>query len=141
MKPYIEDIIDHFYTLPYAEIDPATLHQVRRSFLDYYGCALYTANAACCKELVALLLDLGAQGNYPIWGESRRGNVVSAAAANACRISNIEMDDGSGWFQKTGCTARQYSSNRLESSQYKAVRSTIPLCCCAVSQSCLPHAA
>ena len=96
MKPYIEDIIDHFYTLPYAEIDPATLHQVRRSFLDYYGCALYTANAACCKELVALLLDLGAQGNYPIWGESRRGNVVSAAAANACRISNIEMDDGSG---------------------------------------------
>ena len=96
MKPYIEDIIDHFYTLPYAEIDPATLHQVRRSFLDYYGCALYTANAACCKELVTLLLDLGAQGNYPIWGESRRGNVVSAAAANACRISNIEMDDGSG---------------------------------------------
>lgn len=93
---YLEQIVDFFYTLPYASIDEATLHQIHRSFLDYCGCALYTGYHQCCDEIENFVISQSATGTHRIWGSDRRTTAAAAACINACRVSNIEMDDGSG---------------------------------------------
>lgn len=96
MKSYLESILDYYYGLSFDMLDAKTVHQVQRSFLDYYGCAAYTAKHQCCKPLIDVLLDLGAPGESTVFGSRKGSNMASAACVNACRVSNIEMDDGSG---------------------------------------------
>ncbi len=96
MKGYLDSILDYYDSLSFDQLDAATVHQVCRSFLDYFGCAIYTAKNACCAPLVELILSMGAAGEQTVFGSERKSCFASAACANACRVSNIEMDDGSG---------------------------------------------
>lgn len=95
-RTYWQRILDYYEALPFEALDAATVHQVKRSLLDYYGCAAYTAKHRCADGMVQLILDMSAPGEHRVLGETRRAAPAAAACANACRISNIEMDDGSG---------------------------------------------
>lgn len=93
---YLERIVDYFYALPYEDIDDKTLYQIHRSFLDYCGCAFYTGYNRCCQEIESFLLNRSASGTHPVWGSGRGTTAPTAACIHGCRVSNIEMDDGSG---------------------------------------------
>lgn len=92
-KQYLDSIIDCYYDLRYEDIPPSVIHQMRRSLLDYLGCAAYTAHHHACASLVKVILSLAKEGGVPLWGEEVTTNDASAAMANATRISHIELDD------------------------------------------------
>lgn len=92
-KRYLDEIIDTFYDLSYDDVPARVVHQVRRTLLDYLGCAAYTAKHHACAPLVDVACSLGAAGGVPLWGEERTACAASAALANAARVSHIELDD------------------------------------------------
>ena len=96
MKTYLDELLDFFYGLDISRIDPALIEQAGKTLLDYLGCAVYTAKHANADRLVKLIVDYGASGPVEVFGTGEKTNAASAAMANACRVSNIEMDDGSG---------------------------------------------
>lgn len=93
---YLRSIVEHFYRLPYEALDERTVHQVRRCFMDYLGCVIYSAKHRCCQPLVELICDFSPQGTSGPWGSGKRINGAGAGAANACRASSLELDDVSG---------------------------------------------
>lgn len=93
---YLNKIIGHFYGLDIRTVSDRTKEQIGKTLLDYLGCAQYTAAHRNAEPLIRLVLDFGAPGNVTVFGTGKRSNPASAAMANACRTSNIEMDDGSG---------------------------------------------
>ena len=95
-KTYIRKIIEHFYRVPFEALTETTIHQVKRSFMDYLGCTIYSAKHDCRRPLVDFICDFSAAGNSTPWGLHRKINGAGAGAANACRTSSLELDDVSG---------------------------------------------
>lgn len=95
-ETYIHQITKHFYELPFENLRAETVHQVRRSLLDYLGCTISSVKLQCADGLVKTFLSLGAAGNSRPWGYQGSISAAAAGAANAGRASAIELDDTSG---------------------------------------------
>ena len=95
-ETYIHQITKHFYELAFEDLSAETVHQVRRSLLDYLGCTVSSVKLHCADGLVRTFLALGAPGNSRPWGERGGVGAAAAGAANAGRTSAIELDDTSG---------------------------------------------
>src|SRR5450759_1525126 len=93
---YWQSIIEYFYQMPISDVDPRTLHQVKRCLLDYLGCSIYASSHHCANGLAKFILADSRPGNSTAWFESRKLDLKSAAFLNACRTSSIELDDCSG---------------------------------------------
>jgi 2-methylcitrate dehydratase PrpD len=93
---YWQQIIDYFYQMQMSDVDPRSLHQLKRCLLDYLGCSIYASNHNCADGLKGFILADSHQGRSTAWFESQKLDLKSAAFLNACRTSSIELDDVSG---------------------------------------------
>lgn len=94
---YLQALTEYFVSCKIKDFDEKTMDQVRRCLLDYFGCSVYAARHGCSGELVNLIAAMGAApGEASVWGEGKKLAPAYAAFANACRTSNIELDDCSG---------------------------------------------
>lgn len=95
-ETYLQKILKHFYTLDMGSLSEKTRRQAGRAFMDYCGIAVYAAKNRCCENLVRFFMDCGAAGSSAPFGEQAAIHGSAAGAANAGRISSLEMDDVSG---------------------------------------------
>jgi 2-methylcitrate dehydratase PrpD len=93
---YWHSIINYFTQMTIKDIDERTLHQVKRCLLDFLGCSIYASSHRCAEGLVDVILSNAKPGPTTVWSGSRGLDPKDAAFLNACRTSNIELDDVSG---------------------------------------------
>ncbi len=95
-KDYWHSIIDYFSQMSIKDVDERTLHQVKRCLLDFLGCTIYTSTHHCASGLVDVILSNSKPGPTTVWSGKQGLAPKDAAFLNACRTSNIELDDVSG---------------------------------------------
>ena len=94
-KSYFRELAEYFHAYTFSDIDAETLHQVKRSLVNYLGGSIYTASHQSCKELLALIRDLNpGSGEANIWASEEPVQPIVAAFSNAARLSSIELNDG-----------------------------------------------
>ncbi len=71
-KYYWQSIIDYFSQMPMADVDAQSLHQLKRCFLDYMGCSIYTAAHHCTKGLAKYILSGARPGQSTVWFEPQK---------------------------------------------------------------------
>jgi len=94
-KSYFRELAEYFYSYLFSDIDDATLHQVKRSLVNYLGGSIYTASHQSCRELLELVRELDpGNGEAYIWANQKPVTPMIAAFSNAARLSSIELNDG-----------------------------------------------
>jgi len=94
-KSYFRQIAEHFYTTSLAEIDPATIHEVKRALLNYLGGSAYTAAHSYTAPLLETIRSWNTtSGDSNIWGDTVPVSASIATFSNAARLSRIELNDG-----------------------------------------------
>ena len=94
-KSYFRTLAEHFSNLSCDAFGEETLHQVRRSLVNYLGGSIYTAAHQSCSELLAMIrtMDPGG-GKASVWANAEPVHASTAAFSNACRLSRLELNDG-----------------------------------------------
>jgi 2-methylcitrate dehydratase PrpD len=77
----------------WAEVPEAARLATRRSWLNWWGCALGGAADPQVDRLVAALRPLGAAGSAPLLGRSERLDLPSAALVHAFASNILDFDD------------------------------------------------
>ena len=94
-KSYFRTLAEHFTSVPYEAFGEETMHQVRRSLVNYLGGSIYTASNQCCRELLAMIRTTDpAGGRANVWACAEKVHASTAAFSNACRLSSLELNDG-----------------------------------------------
>ncbi len=94
-KSYFRELAEYFHSFTFSDIDADTLHQVKRSLVNYLGGSIYTASHESCQELLQLIRDLNpGAGKANIWADQQPVLPIIAAFSNAARLSSIELNDG-----------------------------------------------
>ena len=94
-KSYFRTLAEHFTSVPYEAFGEETMHQVRRSLVNYLGGSIYTASNQCCRELLAMIRTTDpAGGRANVWACTEKVHASTAAFSNACRLSSLELNDG-----------------------------------------------
>ncbi len=94
-KSYFRELAEYFHSYSFSDIDDATLHQVKRSLVNYLGGSIYTASHQSCCELLGLIRELDpGNGEAYVWANPRPVTPMIAAFSNAARLSSIELNDG-----------------------------------------------
>lgn len=95
-KSYFRTIAEHFIHCSVTDFDQETLRQVGRSLVNYLGGSIYTASHQSCSDLLALIKTMNPahSGTASIWAENEQFAPAIAAFSNACRLSSIELNDG-----------------------------------------------
>ncbi len=94
-KSYFRELAEYFHTYSFSDIDGATVHQVKRSLVNYLGGSIYTASHQSCFELLELIRELNpANGEAFVWANQKPVTPMIAAFSNAARLSSIELNDG-----------------------------------------------
>ncbi|HHX29975.1 MAG TPA: MmgE/PrpD family protein [Clostridiaceae bacterium] len=92
---YYRDIAEHFMHLSFEELTDVTLQQVERSLINYAGASAFTAYEGCCDAMLDLIKNLNpaGSGKAGIWADSGSYSPLTAAFANAVRLSSLEHND------------------------------------------------
>ena len=92
-KSYFRTLAEHFAAV--QDFPEETLHQVRRSLVNYLGGSIYAAAHQNCKELLEMIrtMDPG-NGRATVWASPEVVHASTAAFSNACRLSSMELNDG-----------------------------------------------
>lgn len=77
----------------WQDVPEAARIAARRSWLNWWGCALGGANDPEVDRLVAALQSLGAGGSAPLLGRSERLDLPSAALVHAFASNILDYDD------------------------------------------------
>lgn len=94
-KSYFRELAEYFHSYAFSDIDAETLHQVKRSLVNYLGGSIYTASHQSCKKLLELIRELNpGEGEAHIWASQQSVDPMIAAFSNAARLSSIELNDG-----------------------------------------------
>ena len=94
-KSYFRELAEHFHSYSFSDIDDATLHQVKRSLVNYLGGSIYTASHQSCRELLELIREMDpGNGEAYVWANRKPVTPLIAAFSNAARLSSIELNDG-----------------------------------------------
>ena len=94
-KSYFRGLAEYFHSYTFSDIDDETLHQVKRSLVNYLGGSIYTASHQSCNELLAFIRELNpGNGEANVWADPRPVHHMTAAFSNAARLSSIELNDG-----------------------------------------------
>ena len=94
-KSYFRGLAEYFHSYTFFDIDAATLHQVKRSLVNYLGGSIYTASHQSCSALLDLIRELDpGNGKSTIWANEQPMTPMIAAFSNAARLSSIELNDG-----------------------------------------------
>ncbi|MEG1525408.1 MAG: MmgE/PrpD family protein [Clostridia bacterium] len=91
---YFRTLAEHFSQCRMSDIDDETLHQVRRSLVNYLGGSVYTASHDSCAQLLAMIRTMDTGGKSTVWSEALPAAPMIAAFSNAARLSSLELNDG-----------------------------------------------
>lgn len=93
-QSYFRTLAAHFTKCTVKDFDAETIHQVRRSLVNYLGGSIYTASHGNCRKLLEMIRTLDPGGNAVIWAEERTASPAVAAFSNGSRLSSLELNDG-----------------------------------------------
>lgn len=94
-KSYFRGLSEYFHSYTLSDIDDATLHQVKRSLINYLSGSIYTASHKSCAELLDFIRELDpGNGQANVWANQQPVHHMIAAFSNATRLSSIELNDG-----------------------------------------------
>ena len=95
-QSYFRTIAEHFVHCTVTDFDQETLHQVGRSLVNYLGGSIYTASHQSCAKLLAFIrtTEPAGSGKASIWADHQPAAPAIAAFSNACRLSSLELNDG-----------------------------------------------
>jgi len=94
-KSYFRGLAEFFHSYTFLDIDAATLHQVKRSLVNYLGGSIYTASHQSCNTLLDLIRELDpGKGEAYVWANKHSVTPLIAAFSNAARLSSLELNDG-----------------------------------------------
>lgn len=75
-------------------LDAGAIRAARRHLVDTVGVMIAGANADVASRAADALARLGARGEVPVPGSTRRANVADAAFLGAVSAHGLELDDG-----------------------------------------------